>query len=278
MARERTYRTEAIILRRSDFGEADRLLTLFSPDLGKFRAVAKGARKPQSRKTGHVELFSRTRFLIAEGQNLDIITQAELIAAYPQFRDDLVRATYASYLVELLDRFTVDKDPHPDIYRLLASTLDALTTADDLLLLARYYELRLLSLTGFQPRLFDCVSCGEPIREQDQLFSAELGGLLCPNCRTADRKAQPVSAAAVKVLRYLQTRPWETVQALQLRPALLHELERVMHFYLTYILERDLKSVDFLHRLRREAALFAAEKELPPPKAAGAGEPDTGRL
>ncbi len=257
MARIRTFRTEAIVIRRSDFGEADRLVTLFTRDLGKKKAIAKGARKPQSRKTGHVELFMRSNFLIAEGRDLDIITQAEMVDAHPQLRDDLVKATYASYFTELLDRFTVEDDPHPNIYDLLVESLAWLSEADDVLLVARYYELRLLSMTGFQPQLFNCVNCGTPIQEEDQFLSAELGGVLCPECRTADRKARPVSAAGVKVLRYLQTRPMNAVAALRLRPALLHELETALQYYLTYTLERELKSVEFLHRLRQEAELFA---------------------
>jgi DNA repair protein RecO (recombination protein O) len=140
---------------------------------------------------------------------------------------------------------------------LLADALDWLATSEDLLLAARFYELRLLSLTGFQPQLFRCVACGEDIQEQDQFFSAELGGLLCPGCRLSDRNAQPITAVGVKVLRYLQTRDWATVSVLQLKRKLQHELERLMHFYLTFILERNLKSVDFLHRLREEAALFS---------------------
>jgi len=261
MARERTYRLEGIVLRRSDFGEADRLLTLFSAERGKTRAIAKGARKPQSRKTGHVELFMRSKFLLAEGRDLDIVTQAEMVSAYPHLREDLVRATYASYAVELLDRFTVDEDPHRDLFDLLALALETLDATNDPLLLARYYELRLLSLTGFQPRLFNCVSCGEAITEQDQFFSAELGGLLCPACGHADPRAIPVSAVVVKVMRYLQTRQWPAVSQLRLRPAVLHEMERVLHDYLTHILERELKSADFLHRLRREAELFASTEE-----------------
>lgn len=263
MPRERTYRTEAIVIRRSDFGEADRLLTLFSAERGKVRAIGKGARKPQSRKTGHVELFMRSRFLVAEGRDLDIVTQAEMVEAYAALREDLLRATYASYAVELLDRFTVDDDPHPDIYELLSAALGWFATlpADELLLPARYFELRLLSLTGFQPRLFNCLHCGEPIQEQDQAFSADLGGLLCPNCQETDPRARPISAVSVKVMRYLQTRPWATVSQLRLRPAVLHEIERVMYAYLTHILERDLKSVDFIHRLRREATLFTPVDE-----------------
>lgn len=263
MLRERTYRTEAIVIRRSDFGEADRLLTLFTIDRGKVRAIGKGARKPQSRKTGHVELFMRGKYLIAEGRDLDIVTQAEMVEAYPALRDDLLRATYASYAVELLDRFTVDEDPHRDIYELLAAALGWFATmpADELLLPARYYELRLLSLTGFQPRLFNCLHCGEPVQEEDQAFSVDLGGLLCANCMATDPRARPVSAVSVKVMRYLQTRSWDTVKQLRLRPTVLHEIERIMHDYLIQILERDLKSAGFIRRLRHESGLFVNQDE-----------------
>lgn len=262
MARERTYRTEAIVLRRSDFGEADRLLTLFSREYGKMRAIAKGARKPQSRKTGHVELFMRTRFLIAKGRNLDIVTQAEMVEGYNRLRDDLVRTTYASYAVELLDRFIADEDRNPQLYDLLSNMLRWLAQSNNLLLAARYYELHLLSLLGYRPQLFQCVRCGETIEERDQHFSAEMGGLLCPNCRQADAQASDVSGAAVKVLRFLQTRQWTAAQSLHLRRDLHSELEAVMYYYLTYILERDLKSADFLQRLRREARLFAPRDAL----------------
>jgi DNA repair protein RecO (recombination protein O) len=262
MVRERTYRAEAVVMRRVDFGEADRLLTLYSREYGKIKGIAKGARKPQSRKTGHVELFMRSRFFIAKGRNLDIITQAETIEPYVALRADLVRATYASYAVELLDRFTVEEDQQLDLYDLLVNGLGWFATAEDVLLAARYYELRLLSLAGFQPQFFQCVSCGEAVLEQDQFFSVEMGGFLCPDCAHADRNALPVTAVTVKVLRYLQTRPWNVVEHLRLRKPLLHDLERVMHAYITHTLERNLKSVDFLHRLRQEAALFAGDEVL----------------
>lgn len=259
MARERTRRTEAIIIKRRDHGEADRLLTLYTRDFGKLQALAKGARKPQSRKTGHVELFMRTHFLIAHGRTFDVITQAELVEPYAALREDLVRTTYAAYLTELLDKFTPPDDKNVSLYELLSRALGWLSESDNLLLAARYYELRLLSLTGFQPQLFQCVASGEAIVEEDQYFSAELGGLLRPAARTADRHARPISSAAVKVMRYLQTRDWSAVEALQLRRSLHTELEAILHYYIAYLLERNLKSVDFLRRLRRESALFSAD-------------------
>lgn len=261
MARERTFRSEAIILRRTDFGEADRMLVLYSREFGKIRALAKGSRKPQTRKSGHVELFMRTNFLIAKGKNIDIITQAELVEPYASLRQDLVRTTYASYAAELVDKMTVDEDPDLRKYKLLADALSWFAESENLLLAARYFELRLLSLAGFQPQLFRCVSCGEPIEERDQFFSSELGGILCSGCKDGDRNAVPVSAVAVKVLRYLQTRDWTTVSMLQLKRPLHAELERVMHIYLRHTLERNMKTVDFLIRLRREASLFVSNND-----------------
>jgi DNA repair protein RecO (recombination protein O) len=259
MPRERTIRTEAIVLRRSDFGEADRLLTLYSPTHGKLRAIAKGARKPQTRKTGHVELFMRANYLLAKGRNLDIVTQAELIEPYSGLRESLIRATYAAYAVELLDRFVPEEEPSRPLYTLLSTALNWFETTDNYLLAARFYELRLLTLVGLQPQLFQCVVTGDPVEEHDYFFSAELGGLIAPGYEQADRGAKRISAAAVKVLRYLQTRPWDTVALLQLRQSLHLELEQHMHTYLQYHLERNLKSADFLYRLRREAHLLGPE-------------------
>ena len=260
MARERTFRTEAIILKRSDFGEADRLLTLFSREFGKIRAIAKGARKPQSRKTGHVELFMRSNCFFAKGRDINILTQAEMVAPYVELREDLVRTTYAAYAVELLDRFTVDEEPHFEIYHLLSEALGWFATHEDVRLVARFFELHLLTMVGFRPQFFYCVASGESIEEEDQHFSAELGGLLSPGNENADRRARPITAVSVKVLRYLQTRSWDTVNVLNLKRPLHRELESLMHYYITYILERDLKSVDFLHRLRHEANLFMGDE------------------
>ncbi len=257
--RERAYRTEAIVLRRRDFGEADRLLTLYTRNFGKRRAIAKGARKPQSRKTGHVELFMRTKFLIAVGRDLDIITQAELAEHYAPLRDSLALTTYASYVVELLDNFTAENDPNPPLFDLLANSLTRLSAGAEPRLAARYYELRLLALVGYQPQLFECVVTGNPVLEEDQYLSAELGGLISPGNQRRDRRAIPISAVGVKVLRYLQSRSWQTVSSLSLKPALRQELEEALFYYISYILERELKSIDFLKRLREEAALFVTE-------------------
>jgi DNA repair protein RecO (recombination protein O) len=250
---ERTFRTEAVILRRQDFGEADRLLVLLTPGHGKLRAIAKGVRKPAARKTGHVELFARVDMLIARGRgDLHIVSQAETTEPFLPLREDLERSTYANHFGELLDRFTAEQDSSRTEFDLLVDALGWLCTADDPRLVARYYELHLLGLAGFAPSLHECVIGHETLEPQDQFFSVADGGVICPEHHAGLDRGTPLSLNALKTLRYLQTRPWEAARVLTLDARLHLELERLMLAYITYLLEQRLQSAEFLKRLRRE--------------------------
>jgi DNA repair protein RecO (recombination protein O) len=253
--RERVYRTEAIVLRRTDFGEADRLLTAFTPERGKLKLIAKGARKPSSRKSGHVELFSFGQFLVAVGRDLDIITQAETLEPYLPLRQDLLRTTYAYYVADLADAFTGERDENRPLFDLLRDAFGWLCTADDLPLVARYYELHLLGLAGYQPQLFVCAACKEPLQPEANYLSAAEGSVFCHRCGYDRVGTVELSVNALKVLRFLQTHDWETCRLLRLSPASHAEVERTMNYYITYHLERKLKSVEFIQRLRRQMGM-----------------------
>lgn len=261
--RERLYRVEAIVLKRTDFGEADRLLTLFTPDLGKLRAIAKGARKPSSRKSGHVELFTHSTLLIAKGRNLDIVTQADTLDAFLPLREHLERLGYAYYLAELVDRFLGEGVENRPLFDLLLRALRWLgENATDAALLARFFELHLLQHVGYRPQLFHCVHCGKESEPVENFFSAEAGGVLDPDCSSTSEsrithrasRIMPISLNAQKVLRFLQTREWETVRPLHLSAAVHAEVEALMQQYIAHHLERNLKSVEFLRELRRPLA------------------------
>ncbi|RMF05466.1 MAG: DNA repair protein RecO [Chloroflexi bacterium] len=250
--RERLYRTDALILRRSDFGEADRLLTVMTPEYGKLRLLAKGVRKTTSRKAGHVELFMLTNMLVARGRTFDIVSQAEIVEAYRPLREDLDKTSHAYYLAELVDRFVEEHDPNVPLFELLALSLARLGHADDPFLVLRFFELHLLSLTGYQPQLHFCVVCQEALEPVDNnYFHLPDGGALCPTHGQTRPTAQILPLVVLKVLRYLQTEPWENVAGLQLNPATRRHVESLLLEYITFVLERRLKSVDFLHKLRR---------------------------
>jgi DNA repair protein RecO (recombination protein O) len=266
--RERVYRTEAIVLRRTDFGEADRLLTVFTPHRGKLRLIAKGARKPTSRKSGHVELFSYGQLLVAVGRDLDIVTQAETLEPFLLLHEDLLRTTYAYYVAELADAFTAERDENRPLFDLLkdalgwlcavdggASALPVQELAEVLPLVALYYELHLLGLVGYQPQLFVCGSCKKSLEPEVNYLSAAEGSVFCRKCGYGRVGTIELSVNGLKVLRFLQTREWETCRLLRLSPATRAEVERTIHHYITYHLERKLKSVDFIHRLRRQMGI-----------------------
>lgn len=107
--RERSQRVEGVVLRHNDWGEADRILVLYTLEMGKIRVIAKGVRKVRSRKAGHLEPFTRVALLLARGRDMQIVTQAETLGAYLGLREDFLKTTYAAHVVELLDRFTFEE-------------------------------------------------------------------------------------------------------------------------------------------------------------------------
>jgi DNA repair protein RecO (recombination protein O) len=249
---ERSFRTDAIILKRRDFGEADRLLTILTPQRGKIDVLAKGARKPTSTKTGHVELFTRADMLIHTGRELGIAVQAEMTAPYVELREDLQRGAYASYVAELLDRFTGDgADDLNGVFELVDDTLSRLCSDSDPRLAVRYYEIRLLDLVGFRPELNECVISRETIQAEDQYFSYAGGGIVRPQSAAQVASLIPVSMVTLKLLRHMQRSPYSHVKSLAISPTLHDDAEHLLLGYITYLLERKLQSVDFIRRIRR---------------------------
>jgi len=253
------YRTEAIVLRRQELGEADRLLTLYTLHHGKLKAIVKGARKPLSRKAGHLELFARAELQIARGQNLDVISQAEMVEPYTALRKDLSRMAYAAYFVELVDSFTGERDENGRLYHLLSDGLGWLCEAAHLPRVAQYYEMHLLALSGYRPQLDVCVGCGRSLEPEPQFFSHADGGALCPACGEGRPDARSLSLAALKVLRYMQRNPYPAIAALKLHPLTLRETEKLLGGVITYYLEYRPRSLAFVQRLRRELRSDAFE-------------------
>lgn len=252
--RLRVYRTDGIILRRSDWGEADRLVTLFTPGFGKLRVVAPGARKPQSRKSGHLELFTHGTYVLARGRTFDKLTQAETRDYFPGFRESLDRITCAALAAEFADRFLQEHDENAPFYDLLLQTLAILndpTRSPDPLIALRYFEVRALGLLGYQPQVYHCIVCREPLAPVDQFFSLEGGGVVCPRCAPEQTALLGLPLDLLKVLRFFQSHPWAEVRGLQLPAATMAGLETLLRRYVGSLLERDLKSEKFLRELRQ---------------------------
>lgn len=264
MRQQRSFPSEAVILKHRDLGEADRILTLFTPYKGKFDAVAKGTRRPISRKAGHLELLCHSQLQVAMGRNLDIITQAQGIDTYLHLRDERWHTTCGFYLAELVDRFIEENTQHTEVYRLLLMSLqdleadaiewlrlrnqnDADYTRDRSKLLLRYFEIHLLSFIGYEPVFRQCAHCDVELKPEENGFSTTLGGALCPNCNHL--WGQALSVNALKVLRILQRTEWTRIPRFHLEQRLHNEIQSVMHGLIRFHLERDLKSWSFLEML-----------------------------
>jgi DNA repair protein RecO (recombination protein O) len=247
---ERSIRVEGVIIRHSDFSEADRLLTIFTRENGKIHSIAKGVRKSRSRKAGHVEPLTRTNLQLARGRDLFILTQAETLDGYVNLREDLILLGYASYVIELIDRSTSDDEENRPLYNLMTNTLTRLNRGDNPNRATRYFEIRLLDYVGFRPQLFTCVQCESKIQPEDQYFSAQQGGVICNKCGQRDPQARPVSMLALKYLRFFQRSSYRDTSRASIPDEIFGEMENLMQHYLTFNLERSLNSPAFLRRIR----------------------------
>jgi DNA repair protein RecO (recombination protein O) len=249
--RQRLYRVSAIVLKRREMGEADRLLTVLTRDRGKLTLLAKGVRRPASRKAGHIEPFTHVDLLVAKGKSLDLVTQAETLEAHRHLREDLWCSSWAYYVAELTDAFVQDEDPHELLFDLVLETLARLDRGGEVELAVRYCELHLLALAGYQPQLFRCVQCGELLRPETNFLSLERGGALCPQHGAHQTGTMVLPLPVLKVLRFLQSRPWQQVSRLRPSPEVSRQVEALLEQYIAYHLERSLRSPVFLLRLKQ---------------------------
>ena len=165
------------------------------------------------------------------------MTQAETLRAHRVLREDLWRSTWAYYVCELTDAFTQEGDPNELLFDLLLETLGRLDDGSNPALAARYFEVHLLSLVGYQPQLFRCLVCGALLQPEVNYLSLERGGALCPAHGSAQQDTIVLPLPVFKVLRFLQTRPWDQVARLQLSQQVGQQLETVLGRYIVYHLE-----------------------------------------
>lgn len=247
-----TYQADAIVLRRVDYGDADRIVTLLTREYGKLAAIAKGARRGKSRVSGSLDLFARSTMMLAKGRNLDVVAQVERRSDARHIAGNLERTAYACLVTEVVDKVLEDRHPVDEIFELVVQTLTYLNAVErspraD----AAWFLLRILEVLGYQPQLQDCAGCGAPLPEAAGWFSPLLGGVLCTSCAGHQQAGSALSVNALKVLRLMAAGQAELFDRLRLTPELLHEIEQALHAQLEYHLDRHLKSLEFLRSIAR---------------------------
>lgn len=248
----RRYTTEAIVLTRFDLGEADRVLTLITPTVGKLKAIAKGIRRPTSRLGGSLEPFAELTVALARGRTFDVVTQVSVGHAWLKLRDSLEATATAWYLAELADRSLEERHPAAPLYALLRRAYELLDAGMAPGRVARWFEMHLLDELGQRPEVDRCVECDRMLESSERFrWVPPLGGVLCERCPGPQHDRAGLTLDALKLLKAYQRLDVEAIAALRLAPAVERETEAALRDFVRGALEREARSLAFLDEVRQ---------------------------
>ncbi|MEP6932972.1 MAG: DNA repair protein RecO [Nitrospirota bacterium] len=242
-------KTTAITLKSRKWGDADRIVTFYTKEMGKVRGVARGARRMKSRLGASLEPLTICDLDLLEksGDSLFRISQVDLVESFPRFREDLTLMTAAARMVNVVGAVTPDRDPDLQIFETLELGLRTLVTSQDPALTTLLFQIRLLGLIGFRPQTDHCAACGKGRLMEEPQFSPLSGGLVCDVCAARQVfRCLPLSRGSLAFLH----------QALRLSPAVVdrlkaagqvrQEVENAIEGYVTVVAGRQLPPVNFL--------------------------------
>jgi DNA repair protein RecO (recombination protein O) len=252
----RRYTTDAIVLSRFDLGEADRVLTLITPGIGKIKAIAKGIRRPTSRVGGSLEPFAELNLALARGRTFDVVTQVVVGHAWLNLRDSLESTATAWYIAELADRSLEERHAAEPLYSLLHRAYELLDAGMAAGRVARWYEMHLADELGVRPEVDRCVECDRVLEVEGRFrWVPMLGGVLCDRCPGPAHDRTGLGLEALKLLKAYQRLDVEALAALRLAADVEREVETAMRDFVRHALEREARSLAFLDEVRGGVAV-----------------------
>lgn len=241
-------KTDAVIIGTMNLGEADKLITFFSLDRGRMRGVARNARKSFRRFGAGLELFTHCRLHLYEREHQELvrIESAEIVTQHFTIACDLDRMAVGATMLELVRELAPEGERNPKAFLLLAHFLNLLDAGTDPLFLLRVFEIRFLSLLGYQPRLDRCLSCGCSA-QRTMIFFGPKGGVLCPDCLVSSGEPQlRLSPGAIGFYYHALRMDLDKLTRLKPSADILRELDQTFASHTLHILGKRLKSANFL--------------------------------
>lgn len=242
LSMEKYYTADAIILRGASYGEGNRIFTFYSKEQGKFSAVARGVLKQKSKLKGHLQLGNRCTLQLARGKGMDTIASALATETFPALREKAECYFYLSYFLELFNDFVPEELPDEELFDLLFSVLLRLGEGDPRTV-ARFFELRLLAISGYAPDFTACALCGKPLN--GGFLNRRFQGIICPHCGGGTE----VSPKAHFALKYLSTSEIDIIQRLKLDEPTANLLGELTKQMIETSLEKKIKSLDILKQV-----------------------------
>lgn len=233
--------SEAFLLRKIEYGEADYIVSLFTRDFGKIRGIAKNAKKSRRRFGGRLEPFIHLRVRFREKPGgMRFIEDAETIRAFSGLMKDVEPFMWGSFILENVDVLLPEEEPNGDIFELLVHTLSALDSGKSPIPSTLGFQLSLLSLSGYKPNLYNCVRCGKPIERG--FFSIEKGGFFCNECKGDRANGSVVSSKDLNTGK-------DPIDEANVEAAL--EYIRLLSKFTEYHTGKEIRSYKLLEELRK---------------------------
>lgn len=244
-------KTKGLIIKEVNIGEADKIVTIFSKARGKISALAKGARRPRSKLVAGSQFLCYCDYVLFSGKEMYSINTSEVIEPFYEIRNNLTRLTYAVHFIDIISDVIQENQPSGRVLQLLLNSLHMLAKTDrEPELIARIFELRLLSIMGYAPFVKSCIICGK--NDMDNVsFSFKKCGFICgeEKCISNDIYAFELSSGAVKAIRHIIHSRFEELFSFRLSANVLQELEKINKRYMRERLEKDYNKLDFLKNL-----------------------------
>ncbi|MEK3917461.1 DNA repair protein RecO [Paenibacillus sp. FSL H7-0331] len=241
------YQVQGIVIRSMDYGEGNKIITLFTREMGKMAVIVRGAKKLKSRYGSVSQLFTFGDYLFFRSGQLGTLKHAEIIDSHHRIREDLHMSAYASYMAELTDRLLADQEANPFLFDQLNAALQGLVEQKDMQIIAFIYEIKIWVQAGYLPELEVCVACRND--GNTMAFSPALGGMLCEKCRHKDPQALSLSSGTLKLVRLFAHMDIRRLGQIDVKPETKAGLKRLMRAYFDTHIGVALKTRGFLDQM-----------------------------
>jgi DNA repair protein RecO (recombination protein O) len=253
VAREQ-LRTTGFVLRTLNYSESDLIVTFYSHDFGKLKGIAKGAKRSKKRFANVFEPFSLTNIIFTRKNRdmLAFIESCDIIDHYHAIRQDMEKTLIASYFIDLTDHFSPEGKKNEKIFQLLQDFLLMLGREKASDAIVRFFEMRLLKLTGFEPALEQCIVCKTQVTNGNSYyFHASEGGIKCSACAKSQKYEQPISAGTVRTLLLGKEMDIDKIKLITLTDSLAMESRSILIGFISYVLGREVKSMKVMEQVRK---------------------------
>ena len=244
------HKTEALIINKYDLRETSMLANFFTRDHGKITGELKGIRAEPDKFASNLEIFSLNEIIFYHKRNssVHLVSQADKRCNFDAVRQDISKIGVASFMMELVAALMPVEDKNEEVFELALSCLRELELTRSPEKILTIFKIKMLALSGFKPHFDSCICCNERIFDQSR-FSLVLGGLLCQKCSGRDLSSRTIFRGTTATILHIEKNDLKNNLTLGMNPLIKRELEAILNAFLTFHLERELKSQKVLNKL-----------------------------